>query len=212
MGQRLIKSKERVKKFGEVFTPDWVVEDMLDLFPADEIWGNLGATFLEPACGNGQFLVGIYRRKLKLCKTPEDGLYALWTITGIDIQADNCEESRARLKAMFREHFPNATEDDLMTADRVLKNCIICGDSLRIQRQWIQENDEEETNMNEKQYTPPVPRHGSVRCELCGRRIIPTEDEILGGKVKGKKTCTFFHRRCWQREQAQLREEGTRCK
>ena len=212
MGQRLIKSKERVKKLGEVFTPDWVVEDMLNLLPEDEIWANLGSTFLEPSCGNGQFLVGIYRRKLKLCKTPEDGLFALWTITGIDIMPDNCEESRARLKAMFVEHFPNATEDELLTVDRVLKNCIICGDSLRIQKFWIEEDKREETNMTNKEYIPPVPRNHSVRCELCGRRIIPNEEEILGGRVSGKKGSAFFHRRCWQREQTQLGEEGTRCK
>ena len=62
--------------------------------------------------------------------------------------------------------------------------------------------------MNEKEYIPPLPRNHSVRCELCGRRIIPSEGEILGGKVKGKREATFFHRRCWQREQTQLAEEA----
>lgn len=199
----MIRSKERVKKHGEVFTPDKVVEDMLDLFPEEDIWAKLGATFLEPSCGNGQFLVGIYRRKLKLCKTPEDGLYALWTITGIDILPDNCEESRARLKAMFVERFPEATEADLLTCDRVLKNCIICGDSLRIQREWIEENKREEKEMQNKEYIPPIPRNHSVCCEICGRRIIPHEDEILGGQVKGQRRPSYFHRRCWQREQAE---------
>jgi len=68
-----VKSKERVQKHGEVFTPQWVVNDMLDLLPAD-VW-EPGKTFLEPACGEGAFLVEIYKRKLqKIPTTTQNGI------------------------------------------------------------------------------------------------------------------------------------------
>lgn len=138
MANKLIKSKERVKKFAEVFTPDFIVKDMCDLIP-EEIWGNIESTFLEPSCGNGNFLVEILRRKLELCKNEKDGLKALASIVGIDIQADNCEESRKRLMTMFCEKFPNASEMSILLAAGILQNNIICGDSLKIQKQWEEE-------------------------------------------------------------------------
>lgn len=79
----LIKSKKRVKDFAEVFTPDFIVKDMCDLIPS-EIWQNIESTFLEPACGTGNFLVEIMSRKYLLCKTEKDGLKALNTIVGVD--------------------------------------------------------------------------------------------------------------------------------
>ena len=65
--EKIIKSKQRVKDFAEVFTHTHIVKDMCDLIP-EEVWNNIESTFLEPACGNGNFLVEIYERKLKLCK------------------------------------------------------------------------------------------------------------------------------------------------
>lgn len=70
-----IKSKDRVKKSGEVYTPDWVVNDMLNLIPTkdredqtgvdnEERVISLDETYLEPACGNGNFLIRIIDRKL----------------------------------------------------------------------------------------------------------------------------------------------------
>jgi hypothetical protein len=59
---KLTRSKERVRDLGEVFTPDFLVEKMLDLFPEDA-WGE-DKNWLEPTCGNGQFILGILRRKL----------------------------------------------------------------------------------------------------------------------------------------------------
>ena len=93
MGDKLIKSKERVRNHAEVFTPEWLVKDMCDLIPSDGIWDRIDSTFLEPACGNGNFLAEIYQRKLKICKCARDGLIALNSITGIDIQMDNVIES-----------------------------------------------------------------------------------------------------------------------
>lgn len=62
--ERLVKSSERVRDLGEVFTPAATVEEMLDLLP-DSIWEpHPSATFLEPSCGDGNFLVAILARKL----------------------------------------------------------------------------------------------------------------------------------------------------
>jgi type I restriction-modification system DNA methylase subunit len=58
----LIKSKKRVADHGEVFTPDWMVENMLDLVKGET--ERIDARFLEPACGSGNFLLPILRRKL----------------------------------------------------------------------------------------------------------------------------------------------------
>ena len=54
MSERIIKSKERVRKFAEVFTPDWLVRKMVDLLPEEAF--EAGKTVLEPACGEGAFL------------------------------------------------------------------------------------------------------------------------------------------------------------
>lgn len=84
MSEKLIKSKQRVKDFAEVFTPAHIVKDMCDLVP-EEMWTNVETTFLEPACGTGNFLVEILERKFKLCKDWEDGLRALKSVYGVDI-------------------------------------------------------------------------------------------------------------------------------
>lgn len=139
-GEKLIKSRERVNKFAEVYTPMRIVRDMCDMMP--DAWESIDKTFLEPTCGNGNFLVEIFKRKLKLCKDVSDGLIALRCIYGIDIQPDNVEESRQRLFDMFVNAFPTATLADIMAAEMILENNIICGDSLKIMRQWAEEEEE----------------------------------------------------------------------
>ena len=105
MPEKLIKSKERQKRYGEVYTPEWMVKKMCDMVqegadPGADVYA-IHTTFLEPACGNGNFLVEIYRRKLERCHSPADALQALGTIYGIDILSDNVEEARARLYTMY---------------------------------------------------------------------------------------------------------------
>ena len=129
----LIKSKERVSKFAEVFTAEREVKAMCELIPP-EIWDNIDSTFLEPACGNGNFLAEIFERKLSRCKNAEQGLTALSSIYGIDIQQDNVEESRQRLFDMFVKAFPSATVRDIIAAEMILEHNIICGDSLEIMK------------------------------------------------------------------------------
>lgn len=130
-----IKSKARVKERGEVFTAEREVKAMCDLIP-EEVWQDITKTFLEPACGNGNFLVEIFERKLKYCKDEKDGLKALASIVGIDIAQDNCFESRVRLMTMYGKAFPKAREASLLLASGILRNNILCGDSLKIMKEW----------------------------------------------------------------------------
>lgn len=134
-----IKSKKRVRDFGEVYTAEREVKAMCDLIPS-ETWDDLRARFLEPACGNGNFLVEIYRRKLDRCKTEKQGLIALNSIVGIDILEDNCKESRERLLALYLERFPKASDHAVAFAEIILLTNIICGDALKIMKQWETNN------------------------------------------------------------------------
>lgn len=134
MVEKLIKSRKRVEDFAEVYTPSWLVKDMCNLIP-QEIWDDIDKTFLEPACGNGNFLVEILNRKLNLCNTYQDGLRALKSITGIDIQADNVEETKERLLNIYQSKYSDGVE----TAKEILNKQIIHGDSLEIMERWYKE-------------------------------------------------------------------------
>lgn len=131
--EKLIKSRKRVSDFAEVYTPKFIVADMCDLIP-DDVWEDIGSRFLEPACGNGNFLAEILERKLSRCKNTEQGLKALKSIFGIDIQQDNVEESKMRLFDIFITHFPKAPATTGLEAAIILENNIICGDSLDIMK------------------------------------------------------------------------------
>src|SRR5437660_11842128 len=92
----VIKSKKRVADHGEVFTPPWMVEAMLDLVKGET--ERIDSRFLEPACGSGNFLARVLQRKLGAVetkfknseiKTRQYALHALMCICGIELLADN---------------------------------------------------------------------------------------------------------------------------
>lgn len=131
-----IKSKERKAKYGEVFTAEREVKAMCDML-SSEIWQNIESKFLEPACGTGNFLAEILERKLKLCTCIKDGLKALNSLFGVDIQADNVEQCRKRLLCLFKTYFPEANEFALTVARKFLKTHIICDDFLNPQTEIV---------------------------------------------------------------------------
>src|SRR5262245_54029757 len=107
----LIRSKKRVADHGEVFTPAWMVDVMLDLIK-DET-ERIDSRFLEPACGSGNFLVQILRRKLaavelKFGKSDFDkqhyALLALMCLYGIELLADNIAECRANMLEILADY------------------------------------------------------------------------------------------------------------
>ncbi len=134
----LVKSKQRVVDHGEVFTPAWMVEAMLDLVK-DET-GRIDSRFLEPACGSGNFLVQILRRKLAAVelKYGKSGferrhyaLLALMCVYGIELLPDNIAECRANLLEVFAEYLDLAPSDDLhRAAAGVLAHNLVHGDAL----------------------------------------------------------------------------------
>jgi hypothetical protein len=136
-----IKSKKRVRDFAEVFTAEREVKAMCDLIP-QKVWDDIESTFLEPTCGNGNFLVEIFSRKLERCKDERDGLKALASIVGLDIQEDNVIESRNRLKEMYLSKFPNANGNCLVLLATILLNNIRCCDSLEQMQKWIDKANE----------------------------------------------------------------------
>lgn len=124
-----IKSKRRVRDFGEVFTAEREVKAMCDLLP-DEMW-ETGHTFLEPCCGNGNFLVEILRRKLDRCADSQAASAAVSDIFGIDIQQDNVAESRARMAAIVAERYPE------LDVRGILERNIVCADALKLMEENI---------------------------------------------------------------------------
>lgn len=130
MTEKLIKSKQRVKDFAEVFTPQHIVKDMCDLVP-QEMWTTVETTFLEPACGTGNFLAEILSRKFRLCKDWQEGLKALNSVYGIDIQADNVEETKIRLFDMYIKQYPKSPAVSGLIAAQILENNIVCGNFIK---------------------------------------------------------------------------------
>jgi hypothetical protein len=139
----LVKSKQRVADHGEVFTPAWMVEAMLDLVK-DET-ERIDSRFLEPACGSGNFLVQVLRRKLAAVERkygPSDferrhyALLALMCVYGIELLPDNIAECRANLLEIFSEYLNLDPSDDFYRAAVcVLSINLIHGDAMKM-RTW----------------------------------------------------------------------------
>jgi N-6 DNA Methylase len=134
----LVKSKQRVADHGEVFTPAWMVEAMLDLVK-DET-ERIDSRFLEPACGSGNFIVQILRRKLAAVELKYGkfdferqhyALLGLMCIYGIELLADNIAECRANVLEVFAEYLNIDEADDLyLAATHVLSENLVHGDAL----------------------------------------------------------------------------------
>ena len=144
-----IKSKQRVADHGEVFTAEREVNAMLDLVK-DET-ERINSTFLEPACGTGNFLVKILRRKLAVVRReyyPRRGscydyelqaLKAVMSIYGVDLLQDNVETCRERLFEIFDKEYSavckNFIDDDYREVVKyVLSHNILCGNALSMMK------------------------------------------------------------------------------
>ncbi|WP_372806677.1 N-6 DNA methylase [Pontiella sp.] len=135
-----IKTKRRVSDHGEVFTPAWMVEAMLDLVKGES--ERIDSRFLEPACGDGNFLVAVLRRKLAAVELKygksdfERRYYALLSIMciyGIELLPDNIADCRANLLAILAEYLKLNDADDLYRAAfYVLSQNLVHGDALKM--------------------------------------------------------------------------------
>jgi hypothetical protein len=134
----LIKSRKRVADHGEVFTPAWMVDAMLDLVKDES--ERIDSRFLEPACGSGNFIVRVLRRKLaaverKFGKSDFEkqhyALLALMCIYGIELLDDNIAECRANMLDILAEYLNIDESDDLFrAATYVLSQNLAHGDAL----------------------------------------------------------------------------------
>lgn len=134
----LIRSKKRVADHGEVFTPPWLVERMLDLVKGEA--ERIDARFLEPACGSGNFLVPILQRKLaavelKFGKSDFEkrhyALLAMMCAYGIELLPDNITECRANMLEVFADYLGLAETDELYrAASYVLSLNLVHGDAM----------------------------------------------------------------------------------
>lgn len=112
--EQIIKSKIRVQKHGEVFTPKKIVNQMLDFDEVNKACNELESTFLEPAAGEGAFLKEIITRKLQMIeKNYKDSLImyenysllALSTIYGIELLEDNAQACSLNIFQIYYEFY-----------------------------------------------------------------------------------------------------------
>ena len=138
--ENLTRSKQRVADHGEVFTPAWLVEDMLNLVNNES--ERIDARFLEPACCSGNFLVKVLQRKLaavetKYCNSPFErehfAVFALMCVYGIELLPDNIAECRDNLLAILADYL-GITKRDLpyRAGHYVLSQNLVHGDALKM--------------------------------------------------------------------------------
>jgi hypothetical protein len=137
-----VKTKKRVEDHGEVFTSYREVNDMLDLVKQETL--RIESRFLEPACGNGNFLAEVLKRKLGVVDNKyrtnqveweRNCLIAISSIYGVDILEDNTLECQERLFAIFSKIYVdrfgiNGKIEFLKSIKFILKRNILWGDAL----------------------------------------------------------------------------------
>ena len=139
-----VKSKQRVTDHGEVFTAEREVKAMCDLVKQET--ERIDSRFLEPACGEGNFLVEILMRKLKIVKKKyrksaydweRNSLLALGSIYGVDILLDNAKACQNRLYTIWEKEYKSVCKkecnDETKAAARfILERNIVCGNALTL--------------------------------------------------------------------------------
>lgn len=139
-----IKSKKRVAEHGEVFTNEREVKAMCDLVAQE--CDRIDSRFLEPACGDGNFLAEILTRKLATVKkmyksNPYDyerySVLAVTSVYGVDILADNVAECRERLFKLWNKDYKSVckkavTQETREAVKYILSKNILCGNALTL--------------------------------------------------------------------------------
>ena len=196
MVSRQVKSKERVANHGEVFTNEREVNAMLDLVKQET--ERIDSRFLEPACGTGNFLTEILRRKLAVVKKrygknpPDYEKYAVVAVTsiyGVELLQDNVEECRERLFEIFDAEYTQNCKDEANDQCReavkfILHRNILCGDALTRRDfrldQLLEGHEIQPTLLNEWEYDEeikalvPKPIH---EFELIDYRKVQDQDD-----------------------------------
>lgn len=152
-----VKSRERVQQHGEVFTNEREVNAMLDLVKHET--ERIDSRFLEPACGDGNFLAEILRRKLRVCRSyveqgkntqleyEKNAVLAVSSMYGIELLPDNAMACRERLFRIFSDEYHALYKEEIKpecldSIRYLLSKNIIIGDALNYHRvdrpdEWI---------------------------------------------------------------------------
>lgn len=146
MQEKIIKSKQRTINFGEVFTSREIINSMINILDKKAI--SIESRFLEPACGDGNFLTEIFDIKMQIVidkykknqnEFEQYSILALSSLYGIDIQEDNILECKKRLMDKFNQIYvglfkENIKKKCLNSAYYVLGHNMINGDALSLKR------------------------------------------------------------------------------
>lgn len=207
-----IKTRQRVRDLAEVYTHTREVTAMLDLipdmFPSAVDPNNTDRKFFEPAAGSGNFLEEIMRRKIAHTNSLRHRsvqlyehrlLRALASIYAIDIDPENVEESRERLKHVLQSHLDNdlntkvpttgfaAAADAILSTNIVLANTLTDLDSIEwvdyragrngtFQREWSTAGEVDQMDLFSVPKIDEVPIHYSLLADnpepvAVGRRV-----------------------------------------
>ena len=192
--ENLIKSKHRVQKHGEVFTPSWMVQKMLDVPGVKEACEDISATFLEPAAGDGNFLLAILERKLDTVTRKYDkknwktkSLIALSSIYGIEYLRDNLSLAQSRMFVYYLNWYeknfgvrPTSRNDIYKSAYYLIHKNIVRGDTL------TQKNPVTGTEIRFNEWQIVKGRPSTVRripfvlSELLGKNVEDDENLVEG--------------------------------
>lgn len=140
MGQtENLTKEEKIRKFGEVFTPPEIVEQMLDMLERESP-GCFAPekTFLEPTCGEGVFVCGILQRKFANCTTDAERRLAIRSVWAMELQADNVEKTIRAVTELCEGVF-RLTKVDRET----IKDHVIQADALKVMKMMNDLNEKE---------------------------------------------------------------------
>lgn len=144
MGKQQIKSKERVVEHGEVFTAQREVNAMCDMVIQET--ERIDSRFLEPACGDGNFLIEILKRKLNIVKKKYKksiydyerfSLLAISSLYGVELLEDNVLACRNRLYEYWLKEYKKVSKNEsdekvASSAKFILEHNIVCGNALSL--------------------------------------------------------------------------------
>lgn len=121
------RTKERIDKNGEVFTPPELVKEILgkikDTQP--DLFSDENKTFCDPACGEGAFLVEVLRMKLE---AEHDPLVALGTVYGVELEPENVEQCKAKLLHILQDEYNIMLDEEYYDA---VHDNIVCSDAFK---------------------------------------------------------------------------------
>lgn len=124
----IVRSKERIVKNGEVFTPKALVEKMMDKIPLEK-WKNPEATFLEPTFGSGNMLICMLERRIACGISP---IQALKTLYGVELMQDNVDLCKERIRDVLRANKVKITSK----INEIIDHNFVCSDFFK----WDFEN------------------------------------------------------------------------